>query len=221
MKSFILGLAAVISLDLAAQAQPADFIQHYQALPNAGTLFLKFCPFGISAFCTERRAIAYGQVCNPRLAHGIGTGESGDVMGGLPTWPMRYAGWRCESATKASELPSGDAGLAVPPPLLSLPSEPFHSGKQGGECEDDMEKGCVVWVNKQGVHLGYCLFGHADGPCSSWYLTAAGVEETHRRSAALPECPADMSFRDLLGQSSSCKISENKLKTKQIGGFAD
>ena len=215
-------LAAVaVYLTPAAQAQPTDFIQQYQDLPNAGTLFLKFCIIGSSLFCTERRAVAYGQVCDPWLAHDMGTGTSGDVQGGLPPWPMHYAGWRCETTAKVSDLPRGTSGPPEPPARPLLPGEPFYPGDQGGKCAKMLEKKCAVWVSDTGVPLAYCNYHEANGSCPNWTMTPAGVDEGKRRDAALPECPAGLSIGQILAAGLSCKIPSSQIELKPVGGFAN
>lgn len=222
VRALVLGLMAAAAWPaVPARTQPAEFTRYYQGLPGSGTLFLKFCAIGASVWCEERRAIAYGQVCDPWLAHGMGTGKSGTVQGGIPGWPMRYAGWRCETVAKDADPPYGTAGPAEPPPRPPLPGEPFYPGSHGGRCRDHKEKGCAVWVDAAGVELGFCAYHHADGSCPNWHLTAAGSQEDRRRIASLPDCPPGFSLREVINQRLSCKIPQGQLWNKKIDGFAN
>ena len=211
-------IAAALLLAPAARAQPADFVRQFQELPNAGALYLKFCVGGSTLLCEERRAIAYGQVCDPGLAHDMGTGQSGDVVGGLPGWPRHYAGWRCDTAASAADLPHGTSGGAEPP---SLPGEPVSSGDEGRACQNWHEKQCDLWVSDSGVPLGFCPLHGVDGSCQSWSLSPAGAAEMKRRVGTLPDCPAGMSFGQILAAHLACHIPASQIEVKPVGGFAN
>lgn len=75
-----------------AIAQPAEVLQYHERL-GGGELYIQFC-FAGTYPCVERKAIAFGQVCDSNLASEIGTGHSGEYEGTvLPGFT--YTGFRC------------------------------------------------------------------------------------------------------------------------------
>lgn len=203
-----------------ANAQPSRLSPYFHDRPHGEILFLKFCAFGFvkSKICTERRAIAYGQVCNPWLARSMGTGASGNVEKGIPGWPMRYAGWRCETNTPPSLLAHGTEGDADPP---LQPGEPYYRGDVGGMCKNIDDKRCAVLINDTGITMARCAYHHADGFCPSWKYTQEGYWDMKRRTNDRPKCPNNLSIEQLIASGQSCNIPGNEIQIKNIGGFAN
>jgi hypothetical protein len=88
----ILLLAALLGGPTAVVAQPPEVLAFHQSM-GGGDLLLSFCLIG-EHICVERRAVAFGQVCDSSLAKSIGSGESGDYVGIVP-FGFSYAGFRC------------------------------------------------------------------------------------------------------------------------------
>ena len=86
-----------MSLCAAALAQPAEVWQYHERL-GGGALYLQFCLAGTYP-CVEKKAIAYGQVCDSGLAELIGTGKSGGYEGIVPP-AFSYTGFRCSKDGK-------------------------------------------------------------------------------------------------------------------------
>jgi hypothetical protein len=85
----ILGLLALAGVAL---AQPAEVLQYHERL-GGGDLYIQFC-FAGTYPCVERRAIAWGQVCDSTLANEIGSGSSGQYEGTVPPG-FTYTAFRC------------------------------------------------------------------------------------------------------------------------------
>lgn len=84
-----------------AYEPPTAFLQQFAGMPATGSLFLRYCL--VSRYiCVERHAEAWGQVCDPYLAHLMGVSHEafyrGEIEGdvdGVALPGFRYAGWRC------------------------------------------------------------------------------------------------------------------------------
>lgn len=90
-------LLLAMALPTAAMAQPAEVWQFHEKM-GGGDLYLQFCLAGTYP-CVERKAIAFGQVCDSSLAEIMGNRESGDIDGIVPPG-FSYTGFRCGANAK-------------------------------------------------------------------------------------------------------------------------
>lgn len=81
-------LAFLALLACAAHAQPYEFLDHYNSLPNAATAYDTFCFLGKWP-CVERERKAWGQVCHAPY---------GDInyYAGIVPYGFRAVRWRCD-----------------------------------------------------------------------------------------------------------------------------
>jgi hypothetical protein len=112
---YIALIALLFGTFAAAQAPPQ--IQQLNDLPNAGALFIRYCsPAGKA--CVTRRAICYGQCCDPFEADDMGYVCYGDIEGSVPRG-YKYVGWFCQMynpSDKPAYGAKGDAGKKDPCP---------------------------------------------------------------------------------------------------------
>ena len=99
-------LLTMIAVAVSMEAQVPDEILKMNDLPNAGSLYLKYCV--VHGPCIYRHAIAFGQVCDQGTADSMGYACTGDIEGRVPSG-YRYAGWKCQ-IFESSKLLTGKSG---------------------------------------------------------------------------------------------------------------